>query len=131
MANGNCSHICVNEYPSYHCDCPPGGQLDPTNLTCVFNANCSTLSGCECLPGYSDSTSNQSVNCTGECFLLKYVMYMHQFHYSDIDECASGGVICMENFQCINTEGSYACVCNNGYFLNTDNVTCCKFVEMV
>ena len=64
IANGNCSHTCVNEYPSYHCDCPPGGQLDPTNLTCVFNAVC-TSDACQCLPGYTDSSMDHSLNCTG------------------------------------------------------------------
>lgn len=81
MDNGNCSHLCVNEYPSYRCSCPTGGQLDPTNLTCVFNANC-TASGdertCECLPGYRDVSTDQILNCTGEynepvCASMVYV----------------------------------------------------------
>ena len=41
---------------------------------------------------------------------------------ADIDECAE--TPCLDNFQCVNTEGSFACVCNNGFFLN--DTTCCK-----
>ena len=69
--NGNCSDICVNDSPYYHCDCPDGGQLDPTNLNCVFNAVCQPGPGsgeetvCECLPGYQDISTNGVLNCTG------------------------------------------------------------------
>lgn len=65
--NGNCSHICVNEIPFYHCDCPSDGQLDPTNRTCIFNANCSMENEtftCDCLSGYEDLDSD-NLNCTG------------------------------------------------------------------
>ncbi len=47
----------------------------------------------------------------------------------DINECASSNITCLENFQCRNTIGSYDCVCSNGFFLNTDNVTCCKLLN--
>ena len=67
--NGNCSHVCVNEFPYYHCDCPPGGQLDPSNLTCVFNADCMVIGGevrCVCSSGYRDDSSDGVLNCTGK-----------------------------------------------------------------
>lgn len=69
MNNGNCSDTCVNDYPYHHCECPPGGQLDPTNLyTCVFNAICNeTL--CNCLPGYEDILRDNVLNCTGKLLL--------------------------------------------------------------
>ena len=66
--NGNCSHICVNDIPYYHCDCPSGGLLDPTNRTCVFNANCSVdneMFTCDCLPGYQDVRFDGR-NCSGK-----------------------------------------------------------------
>ena len=65
---GNCSHICVNDIPFYHCDCPSGGQLDPTNRTCIFNANCSNTNDtftCNCISGYEDR-GVQDLNCTGK-----------------------------------------------------------------
>lgn len=48
----------------------------------------------------------------------------------DIDECANNSVVCMEKFQCVNTEGNYSCICNNGFFLSPENVTCCKLKDM-
>ena len=66
--NGNCSDRCVNDIPYHHCECPPGGQLDQSNRTCVFNANCTLQNDevvCECLPGYNDSTFDQILNCLG------------------------------------------------------------------
>ena len=65
--NGNCSDVCVNDVPFYHCECPTGAQLDPANnLTCVFNADCSQETGCECLPGYRNTSTDSSLNCTGK-----------------------------------------------------------------
>ncbi len=66
-SNGNCSHICVNDIPYYHCDCPPGGQLDQSNTTCIFNANCTVENGqfsCECLSGFQDPNPLH-FNCSG------------------------------------------------------------------
>jgi len=34
---------------------------------------------------------------------------------SDINECETGDFECDDNAECINTEGSYECNCNNGY----------------
>ena len=36
--------------------------------------------------------------------------------FPDIDECALGRDDCDANAGCINTEGSYECNCNSGYF---------------
>ena len=41
---------------------------------------------------------------------------------TDIDECGEGIVDCDHN--CTNTNGSYACSCNSGYELDSDNLTC-------
>ena len=67
LDNGNCSDVCVNDVPFYQCECPTGAQLDPAdNLTCVFNADCSQETGCECLPGYRNTSTDSSLNCTGK-----------------------------------------------------------------
>ena len=76
VENGNCSYQCVPGYPRHYCTCPPGGQLDASNHTCVFNANCTELDGqvtCECSVGYRDASSNEILNCIGKITNVKYV----------------------------------------------------------
>ena len=49
--------------------------------------------------------------------------------HADIDECSENGItaICPEGSRCINTNGSYTCVCNEGYFhLRTENLNECE-----
>lgn len=70
VENGNCSHICVNDLPGYHCECDSGDILHPNGLTCVPNANCTgdlEMFHCDCLPGYEDTTTEDNFNCTGKC----------------------------------------------------------------
>ena len=40
----------------------------------------------------------------------------------DIDECLSGEAECGPDANCLNTEGSYECLCNDGY--EGDGVEC-------
>ena len=66
--NGNCSHICVNDLPGYHCECDGNDILHPDGLTCILNANCTgdlEVFRCDCLLGYEDTTTEESFNCTG------------------------------------------------------------------
>ena len=48
----------------------------------------------------------------------------------DMDECAED-FSCPDNFQCINVEGNYSCICDNGFFLGQDNLTCGKLQATV
>ena len=54
--------------------------------------------------------------------------YNNLFSYSityctiDIDECISGDHECNQN--CNNTDGSYKCICEDGYVLDNDMKTC-------
>ena len=44
---------------------------------------------------------------------------------SDINECESTSDVCDDNAQCLNTDGSFSCTCNPGFFGN--GINCCKF----
>lgn len=44
------------------------------------------------------------------------------FIITDIDECSLGTANCAQ--KCINIPGSYQCICERGYRLGTDGVTC-------
>lgn len=41
----------------------------------------------------------------------------------DIDECIVNGVMC-RNGRCVNTEGSFQCICNAGFELTPDGKNC-------
>uniref|UniRef100_A0AAV2L429 EGF-like domain-containing protein n=1 Tax=Knipowitschia caucasica TaxID=637954 RepID=A0AAV2L429_KNICA len=41
----------------------------------------------------------------------------------DIDECAEGKHYCRENTMCVNTPGSFMCICHTG-FIRIDDYSC-------
>ncbi|VDK38961.1 unnamed protein product [Taenia asiatica] len=106
-----CEYYCVNTFGSYVCRCLPGMTLNPRdNRTCIGRTcdppclpeqgECITGGVCKCRPGF------QGPSC--------------EF---DVDECAVGTSGC--NHDCINTFGSFRCLCRPGYELDSrDNKTC-------
>uniref|UniRef100_A0A8D2NTY2 Neural EGFL like 2 n=1 Tax=Zosterops lateralis melanops TaxID=1220523 RepID=A0A8D2NTY2_ZOSLA len=48
----------------------------------------------------------------------------------DIDECAEGRHYCRENTMCVNTPGSFMCVCKTGY-IRIDDYSCTEHDECV
>ncbi|KAJ6653644.1 hypothetical protein lerEdw1_009020 [Lerista edwardsae] len=42
---------------------------------------------------------------------------------TDIDECAEGRHYCRENTMCVNTPGSFMCICKTGY-IRIDDYSC-------
>lgn len=42
--------------------------------------------------------------------------------FADIDECAEGSARCAH--RCVNTPGSFTCVCNPGFELGADGKQC-------
>jgi len=44
-----------------------------------------------------------------------------QNKWIDIDECSTNNGGCDINSNCTNTQGSFSCACNNGYFGNGFN----------
>ena len=46
---------------------------------------------------------------------------------TDVDECvAPNNDTCPETANCSNTDGSYVCLCWNGYYMVQENGTYCK-----
>ena len=49
-------------------------------------------------------------------------------HSIDVDECVNATNPCHTNARCNNTDGTYTCTCNNGYYGNgthcTGNIIC-------
>ena len=106
---------CYNSEGSYKCYCTLGfhgdgktceiGQCD--DRSCPDNQKCisPTTNECECREGFSPGENADFCN--------------------DIDECLPGrmaGYICDDSSTCHNSEGSYTCTCNSGFF--GDGKTC-------
>lgn len=55
-------------------------------------------------------------------FTVRLVI-VFELYISDIDECRLHSNLC-ENGRCMNTMGSYRCVCNNGFKPDTSGTQC-------
>ena len=101
LNNCNVNQTCLNTIGSYSCSGNETDELCPKCPDCGINAYCAvnnqSFPTCECMNGY-----------TGDPFDICL----------DIDECSVDVNIC-DTFSlladCINTDGSYACLCQTGY----------------
>ena len=81
---------------------------------------------CSCREGYNYNTDSESV-CEGKFVLvLRNVDAIDLMIFLDIDECEVKSHNCSsENRQiCNNTEGSFECVCESGYYNSLDAENC-------
>ncbi|CAH3192720.1 unnamed protein product, partial [Porites evermanni] len=108
---------------------------------CPEQADCENALGsfrCLCRPGYK-GTDSQNSSCadideckiSGSCFRVGCINFPGSFkcdcgitglfydpqdrNCKDIDECSDGSFECNPLAFCINTYGSYACICPDGY----------------
>ncbi|KFZ63603.1 Nephronectin, partial [Podiceps cristatus] len=104
-----CKHRCMNTYGSYKCYCLNGYMLMPDG-TCSSALSCSMANcqyGCDVLKG--------EVRC--HCPSPGLQLGPDGRTCMDIDECATGRVICPRFRHCVNTFGSYICRCHKGFDL--------------
>ncbi|NXO26900.1 NPNT protein, partial [Cisticola juncidis] len=104
-----CKHRCMNTYGSYKCYCLNGYMLMPdgtcSNAFSCLMANCQY--GCDILKG--------EVRC--RCPSPGLQLGPDGRTCVDIDECATGRVLCPRFRHCVNTFGSYICRCHKGFDL--------------
>ncbi|KAM6313249.1 nephronectin [Aegotheles albertisi] len=109
-----CKHRCMNTYGSYKCYCLNGYMAMPDGM-------CSSMARL-------DALSCSMANCQYGCDVLKGEVRCRCPSPGlqvgpdgrtciDIDECATGRVICPRFRHCVNTFGSYICRCHKGFDL--------------
>lgn len=103
MSNPCINGDCVNTPGSYHCKCHEGYQGTPTKQACI---------GTSCCAAERFSSLTCCCNATFPPLSL-----------ADIDECIVNGVMC-RNGRCVNTEGSFQCICNAGFELTPNGKNC-------
>lgn len=121
LCNGNPLPVCDNFVGSYNCSCPQG-------LVPIAEADCETIcgdgqwiQGKECDDGNLEDGDGCSSTCTIEpgwaCSPHPSVPDLALC--SDVDECEDAGANnCSSNAVCNNTEGSYFCTCQEGFYGN-------------
>lgn len=115
-----CDHGCENTEGGYRCFCFQGYRY-LSDDQCVDVNECaenSTLCGnlhCVNLPG--------SFQCLGKCD-VGFKRTMDDKECVDLDECDEGRHNCKSNQICMNTYGSFYCVCPRGYSAKTVNSPC-------
>ncbi|XP_036364063.1 fibrillin-1 isoform X2 [Octopus sinensis] len=138
--NGRCDHQCVNTVGSYFCGCNQGFSLDTDKHSCTsdgcdqFQVPDNALvnnSRCTDIKGHIDVGTVCVISCqegfvlagypTVSCF-INGTWSRHSATCKDINECTKDNGRCAH--QCINTEGSYLCECNQGYTLEIDGHSC-------
>ena len=113
-----CGDLCSDTTPGYVCSCSTNGtKLDNDLKTCIacmegnWGSNCEK--NCTCI---TDNTMNCN-KTDGMCNCK--TGWEGSNCETDINEC-NNVTICQDNSQCHNTNGSYICVCNDGYISSGD-----------
>nr|XP_022323001.1 fibrillin-1-like isoform X2 [Crassostrea virginica] len=122
-----CSDNCTENSPGqgYQCSCEPGKKLDVDLRTCIecdnghYGTDCSTA--CSCHPGNTESCDKVTgkCNCTNGWTGVNCT--------EDIDECNdTTNAICPTNSECENLNGTYRCICNDGFSMAEGQCVSCS-----
>lgn len=96
---------------------------------CEADRRCVNTAGsfrCDCLPGYRASGLGRQ--CTGEAGgwgLQVWEAFSETVSclLPDINECLEGD-LCFSGGECLNTPGSYVCMCSQGFTLSSNGTAC-------
>lgn len=103
--------VCVSDIN----ECEIGAQ------NCDRHATCTNTAGsfkCSCAPGWI----GDGLECRGllhqthtNLIMWHKILELCAFSLSDLDECSNGTHMCSSSANCMNTLGSYRCLCKEGF----------------
>uniref|UniRef100_A0A915I5P1 EGF-like domain-containing protein n=1 Tax=Romanomermis culicivorax TaxID=13658 RepID=A0A915I5P1_ROMCU len=106
-------------------ECRAANHICDPNAYCKRNRNSAR---CVCRPGFQGN----GIRCVGtSCFRLVRERHIPTLFFADENECARNNDIdeCRNDkgnclHKCVNSLGSYKCVCDQGYVLGADGFSC-------
>ncbi|XP_063411483.1 uncharacterized protein LOC134694404 [Mytilus trossulus] len=113
-----CADRCTDKTPGYECSCTNNGtKLESDAQSCTVCAegewghNCAE--NCTCVIANTNYCNNTEGSCNCK------TGWAGDYCESDVNECTRS-TICQTFSMCENTNGSYVCVCDDGYFNYVD-----------
>ncbi|CAG2253242.1 unnamed protein product [Mytilus edulis] len=114
-----CADRCTDKTPGYECSCTKNGtKLESDAQSCTacaegeWGQNCAE--NCTCVIANTNYCNNTEGSCNCK------TGWAGDYCESDVNECTSNSTICQTFSMCENTNGSYVCVCDDGYFNSAD-----------
>lgn len=131
--------LTTDESPFFRCDACPFGSLSQDGINCVDVDECRLVNPCDSLtrctnlsPGFrcEQCPVGYRGQYTERTFMPSVNNYIENFQCVDIDECREGTANCGLNSQCVNSGGTYNCVCLTGYTRSHNSSECIAVAGM-
>lgn len=126
---GRTMHKVQNSGECPELKCPEAEQLTVSDRCCkVCRGHDFCAEGNTCMEHSDCVNLDAGASCT--CKEGFRSLRPDNAYCEDIDECAEGKHYCRENTMCVNTPGSFMCICHTGY-IRIDDYSCTEHDECV
>ncbi|KAK3609861.1 hypothetical protein CHS0354_015052 [Potamilus streckersoni] len=112
--NNTCQEICYNIPGGYICSCNTGKTIARDGKTCTDCTDGKYGDGCNNNCSCNNTNTEKCSKVTGECTCMPG--WQGPTCNMDLDECLNNST-CPKDSVCINTKGSYLCICQAGFMM--------------